>query len=143
MKTERSIIEVKGLSVSCLFAGEHGSLVVLLHGGGTDSVSLSWGKTIGPLSCEHRLFAPDLPGYGQSDKPYLPYTTDYYVNFLGELLDALGSAGFFSFQVPFDVFSADRNPHDAVREYIVGPIKEYLKDRTTEVQEGPDEPLPK
>lgn len=31
-------------------------------------------------------------------------------------------AGFFSFQVSFDEFSADHNPHDAVREHIVNPI---------------------
>lgn len=50
-------------------------------GGGTDSTSLSWGEASSPLSGEHVVFALDLPGYGQSDKPYLPYTTDYYVVF--------------------------------------------------------------
>ncbi len=32
------------------------------------------------------------------------------------------TADFFSFQVPLEAFSADRNPHDAVREHIVDPI---------------------
>lgn len=38
-------------------------------------------------------------------------------------------ANFFSFQVPFDKFSADQNSHDAVRKYIADPIIEYLEDR--------------
>jgi hypothetical protein len=33
---------------------------------------------------------------------------------------------YFSFQVPLEKFSADRNPREAVREYIVDPITEYL-----------------
>lgn len=36
-------------------------------------------------------------------------------------------ADFFSFQVPFDKFSADQNSRDAVRECIVDPIIEYLE----------------
>jgi hypothetical protein len=33
---------------------------------------------------------------------------------------------FFSFQVSLEKFSADQNPREAVREYIVDPITEYL-----------------
>jgi pimeloyl-ACP methyl ester carboxylesterase len=36
------------------------------------------------------VFAPDWPGYGESDKPKMRYSTEYYVDFLGQLLDALG-----------------------------------------------------
>jgi pimeloyl-ACP methyl ester carboxylesterase len=63
--------------VSCLAAGESGSAVLLLHGGGLDFAALSWEEVIGPLSEKHRVFAPDLPGYGQSDKPAIQYTVDY------------------------------------------------------------------
>src|SRR5258708_36167471 len=54
-----------------------------------DSASISWGAGIGPLSAHHRVFAPDLPGYGESDKPAVEYTLDYYARFLDHLLDAL------------------------------------------------------
>lgn len=37
--------------------------VVLLHGGGSNA-AISWYRTIAPLSAEHRVIAPDLPGYG-------------------------------------------------------------------------------
>jgi pimeloyl-ACP methyl ester carboxylesterase len=82
-------IEVDGMRIHCLAAGESGSPVVLLHGAGVDSARLSWELAIGPLAQEHRVFAPDLPGYGQSDKPDVAYNAEFYINFLAHLLDAL------------------------------------------------------
>ncbi len=81
--------EVDGLRIHCFEAGESGSPVVLLHGGGNDSAHLSWGRVISPLSDHHRVLAPDFPGYGLSDKPEIKYTMDYYVTFLAHLLDEL------------------------------------------------------
>ena len=84
-------IEVEGLRVHCLMAGNTDAPpVLLLHGGGYDSASLSYKESIGPFSQHHRVFAPDWPGYGESDKPKMSYTTEYYVDFLGQLMDALG-----------------------------------------------------
>src|SRR5215216_2934915 len=71
-------------------AGQTDAPVLLLHGGGYDSASLSYKQSIGPISQYHRVFAPDWPGYGESDKPKLRYSTEYYVDFLGQLMDALG-----------------------------------------------------
>ena len=82
-------LEVDGLRVHCFVAGETGSPIMLLHGGGVDSAHLSWGRVISPLSDHHRVFAPDFPGYGQSDKPAIKYTMDYYITFLAHLLDDL------------------------------------------------------
>jgi pimeloyl-ACP methyl ester carboxylesterase len=76
------------LSVIC--AGQHGPPVVLLHGGGTDAAALSWGPLINELSRDHRVFAPDLPGYGMSPWADVPHTLEYYVNLTQRLLDALG-----------------------------------------------------
>jgi pimeloyl-ACP methyl ester carboxylesterase len=82
-------LNVGGMRIHCLTAGESGTPVVLLHGAGVDSASLSWEKVIGPFSTHHRVFAPDLPGYGQSSKPDIPYTMDFYVSFVEHLLDIL------------------------------------------------------
>lgn len=84
-------VEVGGLRVHLLVAGEaNAPPVLMLHGGGYDSASLSYGKSVGPLSRDNRVFAPDWPGYGRSDKPKIGYGTGYYVDFLGRLMDALG-----------------------------------------------------
>ena len=84
-------IEVGKLRIRCLMAGqEDAPPVLLLHGGGYDSVSLSYKQSIGAISQYHSVFAPDWPGYGESDKPKVSYSTEYYVDFLGLLMDALG-----------------------------------------------------
>lgn len=83
-------IDVDGLSIRCFVAGEAGSSVILLHGGGLDSAALSWGDTIMPLAAQHRVVAPDLPGYGESDKPDITYSMAYYVDFVPRLMDVLG-----------------------------------------------------
>jgi pimeloyl-ACP methyl ester carboxylesterase len=80
-------VDVNGIRVSCLTAGEAGSPLVLLHCGGIDSASFTYGHIIRPLSDEGRVFAPDWPGYGHSDKPNLGYTMRFYVDFLGRLMD--------------------------------------------------------
>lgn len=82
-------LTVQGLKIHYLTAGETGSPVVLLHGAGVDSASLSWRLTLEPLAETHRVFAPDLPGYGQSAKPDVQYNTDFYIDFMIQFLDAL------------------------------------------------------
>ncbi|MDQ3791442.1 MAG: hypothetical protein M3341_02145 [Actinomycetota bacterium] len=52
-------VRVDGLRVHCLTAGSEGPPVLLLHGGGLDSASLSYKYAIGPLARGHRVFAPD------------------------------------------------------------------------------------
>jgi pimeloyl-ACP methyl ester carboxylesterase len=84
-------IEVEKLRIHCLMAGQKGAPpVLLLHGGGYDSASLSYKQSVGPISQYHRVFAPDWPGYGDSAKPKMRYSTEYYVDFLSQLMDALG-----------------------------------------------------
>jgi pimeloyl-ACP methyl ester carboxylesterase len=85
-------LRVQGLHIRCLTAGSGGSPIVLLHGGGTDSAALSWSLTLAALGQRHRAYAPDLPGYGDSDRPDLVYSTDYYLNFVQDLFDVLGLA---------------------------------------------------
>jgi pimeloyl-ACP methyl ester carboxylesterase len=82
-------ITVDGLRIQYLMAGSTGSPVVLLHGGGIDAASLTYRYLIDPLARDHVVYAPDLPGYGGSDKPNVAYTTEYFVRFLGRFLNTL------------------------------------------------------
>lgn len=73
-------------------AGERGSPVVLLHGGGTDAALLSWRLALPALADQHRVWAPDWPGYDQSDPFPNPadYTNDQFIATLHALLDHWG-----------------------------------------------------
>ena len=84
------IIRAAGLGTHVLTAGDGGTPVLLLHGAGIDCASLSYGPVICDLGRRCRVYAPDWPGYGRSDKPEIKYTTAYYIRFLGDLMDSLG-----------------------------------------------------
>ncbi|GBC75349.1 2-hydroxy-6-oxo-6-(2'-aminophenyl)hexa-2, 4-dienoic acid hydrolase [archaeon HR06] len=64
-----------------------GKEVLLIHGlGGSAN---SWINTINFLSKDFKVIAPDLLGFGYSDKPNIDYTIEDYVNFLFELFKTL------------------------------------------------------
>ena len=85
-------IQLSAGRVRYLSAGEDTGRppLLLLHGGGTDSATLSWGGVIGPLAEGRRVLAPDLPGYGESDRPRAPYSMQYYEKVALEFVDSLG-----------------------------------------------------
>lgn len=67
------------------------STVVLLHGGGVDSASLSWGEVGARLSAAgHRVVAPDHPGFGESPRAPWVASQDRLVAYVGEFVDAVG-----------------------------------------------------
>lgn len=89
----RSTVDLPCASVSVLEWNPSSAperTVLLLHGGGVDSASLSWGG-IGPLLAEagFRVIAPDHPGYGHSPNPTWQATQRRLVDYVGELVDAL------------------------------------------------------
>lgn len=85
--------KVGDLNIHCYTAGndQRGTPVVLLHGGGIDSARLSWGEVLAPLSEKFQVYAPDLPGYGQSDRPDITYSLDFYTGFLRDWLKQIGT----------------------------------------------------
>lgn len=83
-------LDAGGLRLRCLAAGDDGSPLLLLHGGGLDAAALSWGAVIGPLARRRRLLAPDLPGYGLSDPPDRAVSTGFYAAVVRDLLVAAG-----------------------------------------------------
>jgi pimeloyl-ACP methyl ester carboxylesterase len=45
-----------------------GETLLLVHGLGS-SATLEWGRLIGPLGRRFHVYAPDLPGFGESERP--------------------------------------------------------------------------
>ena len=80
-------VQVDGLNIHYLAAGK-GEPVVLLHGWPTSSYL--WRRIIRPLAKTRQVIAPDLPGFGQSDRPADgPYTISYYSRVLDRFLQKL------------------------------------------------------
>jgi len=80
-------VDVGGVKVHYTVEGS-GSAVILLHGNGLSGGQ--WKYNMAPLAMYYKVYAPDLPGFGLSDKPDADYSIEYYVNFLGGFMDALG-----------------------------------------------------
>ncbi|GHG04297.1 epoxide hydrolase [Deinococcus piscis] len=83
---------VNGIRLHCLEAGpEHGPLALLLHGFPEDS--RAWKRQIGPLArAGFRVVAPDLRGYGLSDRPtgVEAYRIDKLLDDMVALIHGLG-----------------------------------------------------
>jgi pimeloyl-ACP methyl ester carboxylesterase len=83
------MIEVAGVRISTLIAGPpDGHPVLLLHGLG--ATKASWLTVVPGLARKYRVIAPDLPGFGASDKPAGRYDAAWFAVYAFSLLDVLG-----------------------------------------------------
>ncbi len=65
-----------------------GAPVILVHGLGSSSIS--WRDNFATLSERYRVYAMDLPGHGDSDKPPIPYDSAYMVEFMRKFIAMIG-----------------------------------------------------
>lgn len=84
---ESSKVKVGNRQAHYLKAGK-GSPVVLLHGGASDS--RDWAETIATLSNTYSLYAPDMLGYGLSDRDKSGYYLSEFVDFTYGFMQTLG-----------------------------------------------------
>ncbi|TNE43341.1 MAG: alpha/beta fold hydrolase [Deltaproteobacteria bacterium] len=81
-------VTVENVTMHVVEAGE-GESVLLLHGWPTSSYL--WRHIVPPLSQEFHAVAPDLPGFGQSDKPLdASYSFRFYDRMLDGLVEQMG-----------------------------------------------------
>ena len=82
-------IDAGGIRTNVLQAGE-GAPVVLVHGSGPGVTAYAnWRLTVPDLAARFRVIAPDMAGFGRSDKPG-GYGMKLWTEQLLALLDALG-----------------------------------------------------
>lgn len=68
-----------------------GPALVLLHSFGPGHDAEQWRPTAERMAAGWRVFAPDLPGWGRSDKPALTYDGELYIQLLADFLhDVVG-----------------------------------------------------
>jgi pimeloyl-ACP methyl ester carboxylesterase/putative sterol carrier protein len=76
-----------GLRTFYLEAGD-GPPVLLLHGLGATNASFL--PTLWDLAQDHRVLAPDLPGFGDTDKPTRRYDSAFFARWARAFLDRTG-----------------------------------------------------
>ena len=83
-------VTVNGVRLHCVLEGE-GPLVVLLHG--FPETSRAWRKQIPELAKRFKIVAPDLRGYGRSEKPkgIAAYRTAVLADDIAALIAAFGA----------------------------------------------------
>lgn len=69
--------------------GGRGSPVVFIHGLGSSGY-MEWRHNLDAIAAHHRVFAPDLPGYGRTDKPRARYTVPYFARFIRRYMEDRG-----------------------------------------------------
>lgn len=82
-------VTLPDVRVHYLWAGE-GPPLLLLHGTALDSSRLSYAEIIPELAKQFTVIALDWPGYGESDKPALEYSMDFYYRVLCDFVEQLG-----------------------------------------------------
>jgi pimeloyl-ACP methyl ester carboxylesterase len=89
-KTDKKCMRVNEVDITCYCAGDGNDTIVLLHGAVVDSAMLSWAEAIPLLSSQYQVIAPDLPGYGASDRIDGEYTLSFYTDIVKGIIEALG-----------------------------------------------------
>lgn len=67
--------------------GDQGSPVILIHGLGASADI--WMRNIESLAEQHRVYVPDVAGFGRSDKPGGPLSPFFFGRFLDDFMAAL------------------------------------------------------
>ncbi len=80
-------IEVDDHRIHYVDAGD-GFPLIMLHGGANDWHD--WEENIEPLAQHYRVIAPDIAGFGKSDKSKGAYGIDDFVHYIKGLVQALG-----------------------------------------------------
>ncbi|MEF8859058.1 MAG: alpha/beta hydrolase [Halolamina sp.] len=84
----------RGMNVAYTEAGDTSDPdLVLLHGINAAGSSGEWRAVFDRLSEEYHVIAPDLPGFGRSDRPAVRYSAAFYEEFVGDFLAEFSEAG--------------------------------------------------
>ena len=80
---KENFIKVEGNNIRYLESGDSENILVLIHGLGASAER--WDRVFHAFSQNYRVIAPDLIGFGYSDKPMVDYTPDFFSEFIGKL----------------------------------------------------------
>lgn len=83
------VVETRADKICTVVAGpKTAPPLIVLHGLG--ATKASWLPVLASLAREHRVYIPDLPGFGMSGKPRGDYSAAWFADRLTLFMDALG-----------------------------------------------------
>ncbi len=85
---QEEFVTVDGSKIRYIKAGSSKRSMILIHGLGASAER--WEQVVPQLSKNFTVFVPDLIGFGQSDKPNVDYTTEFFSDFVKSFLASLG-----------------------------------------------------
>jgi pimeloyl-ACP methyl ester carboxylesterase len=92
-KRETKLVRSGFLDVGSLrvhhMQGGRGTPVIFVHGLGSSGY-MEWRRNLETVAERHRVLAPDLPGYGRTDKPRVRYTIPYFARFIRSYMEESG-----------------------------------------------------
>jgi len=92
-KRETKLVRSGFLDVGSLrvhhMQGGRGTPVIFIHGLGSSGY-MEWRRNLETVAERHRVLAPDLPGYGRTDKPRVRYTIPYFARFIRSYMEESG-----------------------------------------------------
>lgn len=120
-------VDARGIATNYLHAGDPAAApVVLLHGSGPGvSAYANWRLTIPALAAAHHVLAPDLVGFGYTQRPDgHHYTMDTWTAHIEAFLDTLGLTSYSlvgnSFGGALALRIATRHPNQVQRLVLMG-----------------------
>jgi pimeloyl-ACP methyl ester carboxylesterase len=151
--TRYRTVEIDGASIFYREAGAPGAPVVLLLPGWPSS-SAMFRDLIRELSVNYHVFAPDYPGFGNSDVPdrsHTPYTFDALGEVISKFIDKVGIGQYVLYATDFGglvgyrvmmktphrmkALIAQNNPLFLGASPWFGPLVPYWKDGTADSRE--------
>jgi pimeloyl-ACP methyl ester carboxylesterase len=80
-------VNVGGIKTRYWHLGNDGPAIILIHGLGASAEI--WMHNIAALAKDHRVFVPDLPGFGHSEQPPPSFRAFDYASFIDSFREAL------------------------------------------------------
>ena len=79
------VIQLGSLRVHHMHGGR-GTPLLFIHGLGSSGY-MEWRFNLEPAAMRHRVYAPDLPGFGRTEKPRARYGVAYFTRFIERYMD--------------------------------------------------------
>lgn len=126
----------RGLDVAYTEAGDPADpTVVLLHGCNVAATSHEFRNVFDDLATDYHVVAPDLPGFGRSDRPPLRYSATFYEEFLRAFLAAFENPAVVATSLTGAYVAAVAGDLDLSRVVLIAPTTSTFPGRRAWLRE--------